>query len=204
TFQKLLLNFTWWVNRKDAEGKNLFSGGFLGLDNVGVFDRSKPLPTGGSLQQAAGTAWRAFYSLPLLSIALKLADDGKNIRSAYEDMASKFFEHFIQIVDAMNTLGGSGLWDEEDGVYYDQIHLDGMNTPLRTRSMVGLLPLIAVEVTEQDLIDKLPGFKKRMDWFLEHRPELARHVSYMESNHGEEGDGHRLLAIPSRERLERV
>jgi hypothetical protein len=199
-FQKLLLNFTWWVNRKDSSGKHIFSGGFLGLDNIGVFDRSQPLPTGGHLEQADGTAWMAFYCGTMLSIALELAKED----SSYEDMASKFFEHFVAIVDAMNTLGGSGLWNEEDGFYYDQIHLDGMKTPLRTRSMVGLLPLIAVEVIEQDLIDKLPGFKNRMDWFLAHRPELARHVSYMESHHGKGGDGHRLLAIPSRERLERV
>jgi hypothetical protein len=197
SFQKLLLNFTWWVNRKDSSGKHIFSGGFLGLDNIGVFDRSQPLPTGGQLEQADGTAWMAFYCGTMLSMALELAKED----SSYESMASKFFEHFVAIVDAMNTLGGSGLWNEEDGFYYDQIHLDGMHTPLRTRSMVGLLPLIAVEVIEQELIDRLPGFKKRMDWFLEHRADLARHVSYMASCHG---SGHRLLAIPSRERLERV
>src|SRR5439155_9091252 len=114
-FQKLLLNFTWWVNRKDAQGKNLFAGGFLGLDNIGVFDRSKPLPDGGSLRQADGTAWMAFYCLTMLAIALELARDGDRIYPAYEDMASKFLEHFVQIADAMNTLGGAGLWDEEDG-----------------------------------------------------------------------------------------
>jgi hypothetical protein len=198
-FQKLLLNFTWWVNRKDAQGKNLFSGGFLGLDNIGVFDRSKPLPTGGSLQQADGTAWMAFYSATMLGMALELACDGGKIRPAYEDMASKFFEHFVQIVDAMNSLGGSGLWDEGDGFYYDQIQFDDHVVPLKTRSLVGLLPLIAVEVLDEEKCRRLPGFYKRMNWFLKHRPDLSRHISYCEA-----GKGHRLLAIPSRERLERV
>ena len=198
-FQKLLLNFTWWVNRKDSQGKNLFSGGFLGLDNIGIFDRSKPLPTGGTLQQADGTAWMAFYSATMMSIALELARDGRSRRVAYEDMASKFFEHFIQIADAMNTLGGTGLWDEEDGFYYDQIQLDDKSISLKTRSMVGLLPLIAVEVLENETIESLPGFKKRFDWFIENRKDLARRISY-----GEYGHTHRLLAIPSRRRLERV
>ena len=198
-FQKLLMNFTWWVNRKDAQGKNLFSGGFLGLDNIGVFDRSKPLPTGGSLQQADGTAWMAFYSATMLSMALELARDGGKVRPAYEDMASKFFEHFVQIVDAMNTLGGTGLWDEEDGFYYDQIQFDSHVVPLKTRSLVGLLPLIAVEVLEEETCRRLPGFSKRMNWFLKNRPELSRHISYCEGGHER-----RLLAIPSRERLERV
>jgi hypothetical protein len=138
-FQKLLLNFTWWVNRKDAHGKNLFSGGFLGLDNIGVFDRSKPLPTGGTLQQADGTAWMAFYCATMLSMALELAHSGDKIHPAYEDMASKFLEHFVQIADAMNTLGGTGLWHQEDGFYYDQIRFDHSSVPLKTRSMVGLL-----------------------------------------------------------------
>ncbi|HTU03770.1 MAG TPA: hypothetical protein VMG58_18190, partial [Candidatus Sulfotelmatobacter sp.] len=145
-FQKLLLNFTWWVNRKDAQGKNLFSGGFLGLDNIGVFDRSKSLPTGGILQQADGTAWMAFYCGTMLSMALELAHADGKIHPAYEDMASKFLEHFVQIADAINTLGGSGLWDEADGFYYDQIRFDGKSVPLKLRSLVGLLPLITVEV----------------------------------------------------------
>jgi hypothetical protein len=198
-FQKLLLNFTWWVNRKDAEGKNLFSGGFLGLDNIGVFDRSKPLPTGGSLQQADGTAWMAFYCATMLSMALELAHDGQRLHPAYEDMASKFLEHFVQIVDAMNSLGGNGLWDEEDGFYYDQIALDGQVIPLKTRSLVGLLPLIAVENLEEEVVQKLPGFRKRMEWFIEHRKDLSRYIAHCESDHD-----HRLLAIPSRERLERT
>ena len=199
-FQKLLLNFTWWVNRKDAEGKHLFSGGFLGLDNIGVFDRSRPLPTGGHLEQADGTAWMAFYCATMLSMALELASEDL----AYEDIASKFFEHFVAITDAMNTLGGTGLWDEQDGFYYDQLHVDGARPlPLRLRSMVGIIPLFACEVLEEEVIERLPGFRKRMRWFLENRSDLARHISYMEAM-GEGTHGHRLLALPSRERLERV
>ena len=198
-FHKLLINFTWWVNRKDPEGKNLFAGGFLGLDNIGVFDRSQDLPTGGQLAQADGTAWMAFYCATMLSMALELASEDP----AYEDVASKFFEHFIAITDAMNTLGGTGLWNEEDGFYYDQLHVDGYHFPLRVRSMVGLVPLFAVEILEEDVIQHLPGFKKRMQWFLDNRKDLARHISYMESD-SEGGHGHRLLAIPTRERLEKV
>jgi Glycosyl hydrolase family 63 C-terminal domain len=197
-FQKLLLNFTWWVNRKDEEGHNLFSGGFLGLDNIGVFDRSRPLPTGGHLEQADGTAWMAFYSATMLAMALELAPD----EVCYEDMASKFFEHFVAIADAMNTLGGTGLWDEQDGFYYDRLHARGSEIPLRVRSLVGLVPLFAVEILEDDVIDRLPGFRKRLDWFLTNRQDLARHISYMQP--GASGHGHRLLAIPSRERLVRV
>jgi hypothetical protein len=196
-FQKLLLNFTWWVNRKDAEGNNLFQGGFLGLDNIGVFDRSKPLPTGGFLQQADGTAWMAFYCLTMLAIALELAQENP----VYEDLASKFFEHFVQIADSINHHGGNGLWDETDGFYYDQLKLDGRMIPLRTRSLVGLMPLIAVEVLEQEQIDKLPGFAKRMKWFLENRPDLAKSIAFANPCPHHE---HRLLAIPSRERLERT
>ncbi len=202
-FQKLLLNFTWWVNRKDADGKNLFSGGFLGLDNIGVFDRSKPLPGGGTLQQADGTAWMAFYCLTMLSMALELACDGDRVRPAYEDMASKFFEHFIQIADAMTRLGGTGLWDETDGVYYDQLEFDHTVVPLKTRSLVSLLPLIAVAVLEEDTIRRLPGFAKRLEWFLKHRGDLAGHIAYCDRD-CPEGHRHRLLAIPSRERLVRL
>ncbi len=205
TFQKLLLNFTWWVNRKDIEGNNLFSGGFLGLDNIGVFDRSKPLPGGGILEQADGTAWMAFYCSTMLAMALELAAESPE----YEDIASKFFEHFVAIVDAMNSLGGTGLWDEEDGFYYDQLHVQGQSTKLKIRSIVGLIPLFAVEVLDDDQIDRLPGFKKRMQWFLDHRQELAAYISYCQSDSDPQaGDtaprGRRLLAIPSRERLERV
>jgi hypothetical protein len=199
-FQKLLINFTWWVNRKDLEGHHLFGGGFLGLDNIGVFDRSQPLPTGGTLEQADGTAWMAFYCTTMLAMALELASEDP----VYEDVASKFFEHFVAIVDAMNHLGGRGLWDEDDGFYYDQLNLDGRNTPLKVRSMVGLIPLFAVEVLDDDVIQRLPGFAKRMTWFLENRGDLARHVSYLCTLDGARRGGRRLLAIPSRERLERV
>jgi len=141
-FEKLNLNFTWWVNRKDAKGNNLFGGGFLGLDNIGVFDRSRPLPNGGILEQADGTSWMAFYCATMLSIALELAHDNR----AYEDMASKYFEHFVAIADAMNELGGSGLWSDDDGFYYDQLHIDGKVVPLRIRSLVGLIPRLACEI----------------------------------------------------------
>ena len=202
-FQKLLLNFTWWVNRKDDDGNNLFAGGFLGLDNVGLFDRSKPLPGGARLEQADGTAWMAFYCGTMLSIALELASED----AAYEDMASKFFEHFIAIADAMNTFGGAGLWDERDGFYYDCLNLGGVATPMRVRSAVGLIPLIAVEVLEQHTLDSLPGFRKRLQWFLENRKDLEKHIAYFDraaSDVSVNHDGMRLLAIPSRERLERV
>jgi len=201
-FQKLLLNFTWWVNRKDPHGNHLFAGGFLGLDNIGVFDRSRPLPDGHHLHQADGTAWMAFYCGTMLAIALELAEHDP----VYEDMASKFFEHFVAITDAMNTLGGSGLWDEHDGFYYDRLGTDdGAETiPLKIRSMVGLIPLFAVEIIDRDRMDRLPGFKKRTDWFLKHRADLARHISYLEPDH-EGGRCERyMLAIPSRQRLERV
>lgn len=204
-FQKLLLNFTWWVNRKDMSGKHLFGGGFLGLDNIGVFDRSQPLPTGGHLEQADGTAWMAFYCATMLSMAIELAREDV----AYEDMASKFFEHFIAIADAMNTLGGDGLWDEADGFYYDQLFFPearggkGESSPLRVRSLVGLLPLIAVEILEEDVIEKLPGFSKRLRWFLKYREDLASNISYCNMTNIA-GHEHLLLAIPSRERLESV
>ncbi|HKB17138.1 MAG TPA: glucosidase, partial [Planctomycetota bacterium] len=194
-FDKLVMNFTWWVNRKDPEGRHLFSGGFLGLDNIGVFDRSRPLPTGGHLEQADGTAWMAFYCATMLSIALELAEEDP----VYEDMASKFFEHFVAIADAMNRLGGSGLWDEEDGFYYDQVHVDGERRPVKIRSLVGLIPLLVAEVLDDRKIDRLPGFKRRMEWFLRYRPDLASHISYMCCERGV-----RFLAIPSEERLRRV
>jgi hypothetical protein len=198
-FHKLLLNFTWWVNRKDVTGKHLFTGGFLGLDNIGVFDRSKPLPNGGVLEQADGTAWMAFFCSTMLSMALELAHEDP----AYEDVASKFFEHFVAIADAMNTLGGGGLWDEEDGFYYDRLHVDGTGMPLRIHSIVGLIPLFAVEVLEDHVIDRLPGFRKRMQWFLDHRRDLAQHIACMEKRTAG-GHGHRLLAITPGRRLKRV
>jgi hypothetical protein len=200
-FQKLLVNFTWWVNRKDVHGKHIFAGGFLGLDNIGLFDRSKPLPCGHSLAQADGTAWMAFYCGSMLSMALELAQE----RPSYDNIASKFFEHFIQIVDAMNSVGNDGLWDERDGFYYDQLLVENHgSTPMRTRSVVGVIPLLAVEVLDQRVIDRLPGFKSRMEWFLKNRPDLGRHVSCMTEQMGSDSRLLRLLAVPSRERLERV
>jgi hypothetical protein len=175
-FHKLMLNFTWWVNRKDAEGRNVFQGGFLGLDNIGVFDRSKPLPTGGFINQSDGTAWMAMYSLNLMRIALELAQHNPT----YEDIASKFFEHFLHIAEAMTKIGAEdvGLWDDDDKFYYDCLCLPGSPAiPMRLRSMVGLIPLFAVEVLDSDLLDSLPGFQARSRWFLEHRPDLAALVS---------------------------
>jgi Glycosyl hydrolase family 63 C-terminal domain len=173
---KLLLNFTWWVNRKDAQGRNVFQGGFLGLDNIGVFDRSAPLPTGGFINQADGTAWMAMYCLNLMRIALELAQHNH----VYEDIATKFFEHFLYIAEAMTNLGGEGigLWDEEDEFFYDELSLsDGTIIPLKVRSMVGLIPLFAVETLEPELLDQLPEFSQRLDWFLTNRPQLAALVS---------------------------
>jgi hypothetical protein len=174
-FHKLMLNFTWWVNRKDAQGRNIFQGGFLGLDNIGVFDRSAPLPTGGFINQADGTSWMAMYSLNLMRIALELARHNK----VYEDIATKFFEHFLGIAAAINTQDdGLGLWDNEDEFYYDQLRTPGgREIPLKVRSMVGLIPLFAVETLEPELLAELPGFTKRLEWFLNNRPELAKLVS---------------------------
>ncbi|MGC4030987.1 MAG: hypothetical protein QM754_04470 [Tepidisphaeraceae bacterium] len=192
-----MLNFTWWVNRKDFKGKNIFGGGFLGLDNIGLFDRNQPLPTGGRLEQADGTAWMAFFCGTMLSMALELASEDP----VYEDVASKFFEHFIAIVDATHRVGGSGLWDDEDGFYYDQIFADGKITRLKIRSMVGIIPLFAVEVLESDLVHKLPGFKKRLEWFLSHRESLRQYVTISERDNGE----HKmLLAVPNETRLKRI
>lgn len=198
-FQKLLMNFTWWVNRKDVDGKHVFAGGFLGLDNIGLFDRSKPLPGGARLEQADGTAWMASYCGTMLSIALELARHN----SSYEDIASKFFEHFVAITDAINSLGGTGLWNEKDGFYYDQLFMDGKAVALPVRSMVGVIPLFACEIIESEVIERLPGFKKRLNWFMKHRQDLAHYISYMQKGGDKQGT-HYLLAIPSRERLERV
>jgi hypothetical protein len=197
TLQKLLLNFTWWVNREDREGRNLFGGGFLGLDNVGPFDRSRRLPQGLTYAQADGTAWMAFYCLTLLAMSLELALHNP----AYEDIASKFFEHFVAIADAINNFGGNGLWHEEDGFYYDAIQSDHHVEPVRARSMVGLVTLVAVEVLDDAVVDRLPGFKKRMNWFLKHRADLAQQIAYCQTTGAH---GRRLLAIPNRARLEQV
>jgi hypothetical protein len=175
-FHKLMLNFNWWVNRKDAQGRNVFQGGFLGLDNIGVFDRSAPLPTGGFINQADGTAWMAMYALNLMRIALELATHN----DVYEDIATKFFEHFLHIVEAMNNIGdeGIGLWCDKDEFYYDALNLpNGQSMPLKVRSMVGLIPLFAVETLESELLEKLPGFAGRLKWFLNYRPDLAKLVS---------------------------
>ncbi|MFN7698444.1 MAG: MGH1-like glycoside hydrolase domain-containing protein [Deltaproteobacteria bacterium] len=199
-FHKLLLNFTWWVNRKDQDGRNIFQGGFLGLDNIGVFDRSKPLPTGGFLDQSDGTAWVAAYSLQLMRIALELSHENP----IYQDIATKFFEHFLHIAEAMTKLGGRehGLWDEEDGFFYDALHLPGRDPmPLRVRSMVGLLPLFAVEVLEPEELERAPEFKKRLEWFLDHRKDLAALVSrWNEPGRGEL----RLLSLLRGSRMKRL
>ena len=199
-FHKLLLNFTWWVNRKDAEGLNIFQGGFLGLDNIGVFDRSAPLPTGGHIDQSDGTAWMAMYSVNMLSIAMELA--GKD--PAYEDVASKFFEHFVYIIRAMNDLGGEGieLWDDEDGFYYDVLHLpNGDHRRMRVRSMVGLIPLFAVETLEPKCTDALPGFKRRMQWFIDNREDLR---PYIHETPVPGRGSRRLLAVVHQTRLRRI
>jgi hypothetical protein len=187
-FHKLMLNFTWWVNRKDAEGRNVFQGGFLGLDNIGVFDRSSTLPTGGHIDQSDGTSWMAMYSLNLMRIALELARHNH----VYEDIATKFFEHFLHIADAMSNIGehSIGLWDDQDKFFYDVLHLpDERMQQLKVRSMVGLIPLFAVEVLEPELLEELPEFARRLEWFLKYRPDLAKLVSHWQT----EGEGHRRL-----------
>jgi hypothetical protein len=177
-FHKLMLNFTWWVNRKDHTGHGIFQGGFLGLDNIGVFDRSARLPTGGYINQSDGTSWMAMYALNLMRIALELAEHNH----VYEDIASKFFEHFLGIADAMNSLCDLGLWDDQDKFFYDVLNLpDDVRVRLRIRSMVGLIPLFAVETLEPEMLAKFPGFRKRLEWFLANRPNLARLVSHWES-----------------------
>ena len=177
-FHKLMLNFTWWVNRKDALGRNIFQGGFLGLDNIGVFDRSSRLPTGGYINQSDGTSWMAMYALNLMRIALELAQHNH----VYEDIASKFFEHFLGIAEAMSSMAEGGLWDDEDKFFYDVLNLpDDARVRLRIRSMVGLIPLFAVETLEPEMLEKLPGFRKRLEWFLEHRPDLAALVSHWQA-----------------------
>ncbi len=199
-FHKLMLNFTWWVNRKDADGMNIFQGGFLGLDNIGVFDRSAPLPTGGYIEQSDGTSWMAMYTLNLLAIALELAKDDP----VYEDMASKFWEHFIYIAHAMSHRGrdSMGLWNEEDGFFYDVLKLpDGTQFPMKIRSMVGLIPLFAVETLEPEVLDRLPGFKRRLEWFVDNRPDLTTDIACMQS----QGLGERrLLSIANQDQLRHI
>ncbi len=199
-FHKLLLNFTWWVNRKDPSGMNIFEGGFLGLDNIGIFDYSQPLPTGGRLEQSDGTSWMGMYCLTMLAIALELAQENP----AYEDVATKFFEHFVYIADAMNNRGGEAieLWDERDGFYYDVLRLpDGSHRYLRVRSMVGLIPLFAVETLEPEMLDRLPDFRARMQWFIANRPEFRPNLdASMTTPHGV----HRLLSLVTKDRLPRL
>ncbi|PSB32450.1 MGH1-like glycoside hydrolase domain-containing protein [Stenomitos frigidus] len=199
-FQKLMLNFTWWVNRKDTEGNNVFQGGFLGLDNIGVFDRSATLPTGGHIDQSDGTSWMGMYCLNMLTIALELA----KTNPVYEDIATKFFEHYLYIADAMNHIGDmeASLWNEADGFYYDVLHLpDDRQIEMKVRSMVGLIPLFAVETLAPETLQQLPNFKKRLEWFIQNRPDLRRNVACMETR----GMGAtRLLAIASQEKLRRI
>ncbi|MBZ5696347.1 MAG: glucosidase [Acidobacteriia bacterium] len=200
-FHKLLLNFTWWVNRKDPQGKNVFEGGFLGLDNIGVFDRSRPLGPGSYIEQSDGTSWMAMFCLDMLSMAMELAHEDP----AYEDVASKFFEHFVHISQAMNDMGGQGigLWDEKDGFYYDVLHLgdDDTHIPMKVRSMVGLIPLFAVETFDSTDLARLPSFTRRMQWFLDHHPDVREHV---EISHRTAKGPRLLLTIANREKLERI
>jgi hypothetical protein len=199
-FHKLLLNFTWWVNRKDPDGANIFQGGFLGLDNIGVFDRSAPLPTGGHLEQSDGTSWMGMYCLNMLAIALELAKEDM----AYEDVASKFFEHFVYIAHAMNDIGidGMALWDNDDGFYYDALRLpDGSQHFLKVRSMVGLIPLFAVETLEPEIVDRLPDFKRRMQWFVDNHPDIPEHIEMTQRS----ARGlRRMLSLVNRKQLRRV
>jgi hypothetical protein len=199
-FHKLLLNFTWWVNRKDPDGKNVFQGGFLGLDNIGIFDRSSPLGPGQSIEQSDGTSWMAMYCLDMLAIAVELAHEDL----AYEDVASKFFEHFVYISQAMNDLGGEGigLWDEQDGFYYDVLHTaDGQHIPMKVRSMVGLVPLFAVQTFEPEDLADLQQFRHRAQWFLDHHMGVAGHLDT--SQRSEKGTRY-LLTIANRQKLQRI
>ncbi len=199
-FQKLLLNFTWWVNRKDYEGQNVFQGGFLGLDNIGVFDRNMSLPNGSHLEQSDGTSWMGMYCLDMLTIALELARENY----AYSDVASKFFEHFVYIAHAMNDLGADGLelWDEQDGLYYDVLHSDGQaHVPLKVHSMVGLIPLFAITILESDLISKLPSFQRRMQWFINNWEDINEHIERSEEDGHSE---HLILAIVNSHKLPRI
>ena len=199
-FHKLLLNFTWWVNRKDPDGRGVFSGGFLGMDNLGVFDRSLPLPTGGTLEQADGTAWMGFFCTTMLRIAIELAMHSP----AYEDIASKFFEHFVFIADSLNNLGGTGLWDEQDGFYYDQMKTDGGTTPIKLRGLVGFIPLLAVLVLDEEKIrPKLPELHKRVEWFMAHRRSLFKRTGEIEVQ-GQEPRRRMLFSLPGKQRLERA
>ena len=198
-FHKLLINFTWWVNRKDTSGNNIFEGGFLGLDNIGAFDRSMKFPSGVFMEQSDGTSWMATYSLSMLMIALDLAMQDP----VYEDTAIKFWEHFLYIVNAMNrSIDGEGIWDEEQGFYYDVLHVShGEHIPMRIRSIVGLVPLFAVQTLEPGLMQRLPNFAHRIQWYLEHRPDLTRNIACF---HAEGVKERQLLAIVDEKRLRRI
>jgi hypothetical protein len=197
-FHKLLMNFTWWVNRKDSEGANIFEGGFLGLDNIGIFDRSATLPPGWILEQSDGSSWMAMYCLNMLKIALRLSEENP----IYEDCASKFFEHFLYIADAINHHAGSGLWDHEDGFYYDRLQTgSGGHTFVKVRSLVGLVPLFATDTLDAGRLDKRPGFKKRLQWFIDHRQDLTEGLPSLVKGGTEE---RRLLSVVNRSRLERI
>jgi hypothetical protein len=199
-FQKLLLNFTWWVNRKDVSGRNVFQGGFLGLDNIGVFDRSATLPTGGYLAQADGTSWMGVYSLNMLAIAIELARHD----SVYEHLANKFFEHFLYIAEAINAQrdDDEGLWDAQDEFYYDQLYLPtGERMPLKVRSAVGVTPIYAVETLDPDTLEHMPLLKRRVEWFIANRPELTESVARIEVGGMRQ---RRLLAIVNPDRLRRI
>ncbi len=199
-FQKLLLNFTWWVNRKDQEGNNVFEGGFLGLDNIGLFDRSAELPSGVHLEQSDGTSWMATYCLIMLKMALELAEDNP----PYEDIASKFFEHFLYIADAMNHIGRNrvALWDEVSSFYYDVVHLPHRQSlHIKVRSMLGIIPLYAVEVIEPEMLEAFPGFRRRVEWFIQHRPNLTQNIADIEAK----GVGQRrLLSIVDADKLKKI
>ncbi len=199
-FHKLLLNFTWWVNRKDAEGRNVFQGGFLGLDNISVFDRSAPLPTGGHIDQSDATAWMGFYSVMMLKIALELA----RTEPVYQDIATKFFEHFLRIAYAVTHMGDDSvsLWDEDDGFFYDALNLpDGRVVPLKVRSLVGLMSLLAVETLEPSVMDAMPEFNRRVHWFIENRPDKSMNITSIDVP----GVGQRrLIAFLDREKLTSV
>jgi hypothetical protein len=199
-FQKLLINFTWWVNRKDSDGNNLFEGGFLGFDNISVFDRSKPLPTGGRLKQADGSSWMAFYCLTMLRMALDLAVHNP----VYADMGTKFVTHYARIVEAMNDFGGTGLWDDEDGFYYDHLQLSDRSIPIKVRSIVGFIPLFATSYVTSEQRNYNPGYKNRLQWFVQNRPGLA--ATLLEINNGANKDPNavHLLTVTPRKRLEKI
>ena len=198
-FHKMMLNFTWWINRKDESDNNIFQGGFLGLDNIGVFDRSAPLPTGGFLEQADGTAWMGMFCLNMLTIALELA----KTRPAYEDVATKFFEHFVYIANAINKpYSEHGLWHEKNGFYYDALKTpNGQHIPLMIHSFVGLIPLFAVETIEPEVLDQLPRFRRRMEWFIKHRKHLMKNLTLLNPH---ENEGRCLLSLVNETQLRRI